>query len=360
MTAVTEYQQAVTRLIAAAEVVAEYRADLAAFADTLDGKRWGVDVTGPIKDMDGKLTGIEGDYRDLAGQMKHQGDQGAAAHEQAPWVPDTLLADEAGCSFAGQLTEIPSAKETMMSDDSTYDEDDEDDEEDRSGEYRLWEQGYRSEYTLYSSLDELLTDLKAMATPEADDENKIYPGRFVVQKWETKEMFDAVEFLAAHGVTVPEDYDPPSTLYRLYYDKQQPYSYMAFDNTGELVDEYYGQGIDIGIRRKQSVLNKATGEVVDIVDVLATTDFTTISLPKYDVWQTRYSGQREVPMEIQTDTIDNLMDELVSLERRQESGTIEPGVMSIFDYSTGKESDVAAFLKKNRKLIKEARDRKPS
>uniref|UniRef100_UPI003EBD3681 hypothetical protein n=2 Tax=Amycolatopsis thermoflava TaxID=84480 RepID=UPI003EBD3681 len=82
------YAQAVTRLIAAADQVAEYRADLAAFADTLDSKRWGVEVTGPIKDMDGELIALEGDYRDLAAQMKHQGDQGAAAHEQAPWVPD--------------------------------------------------------------------------------------------------------------------------------------------------------------------------------------------------------------------------------------------------------------------------------
>ncbi|WP_431879175.1 hypothetical protein [Amycolatopsis sacchari] len=82
------YAQAVTRLIAAADQVAEYRADLAAFADTLDGKRWGAEVTGPIKDMDGQLIALEGDYRDLAAQMKHQGDQGAAAHEQAPWVPD--------------------------------------------------------------------------------------------------------------------------------------------------------------------------------------------------------------------------------------------------------------------------------
>ena len=87
------YEQAVTRLIAEADVVAEYRSDLAAFADTLDGKKWGTEVTGPIKDMDGQLAAIEGDYRDLAGQMKHQGDQGAAAHEQAPWVPadDSIL-----------------------------------------------------------------------------------------------------------------------------------------------------------------------------------------------------------------------------------------------------------------------------
>ncbi|RSN05951.1 hypothetical protein DMC63_37710 [Streptomyces sp. WAC 05977] len=81
-------------MIAAADQVAEYRADLTAFADTLDGKRWGPEVTGPIQDMNGQLTALEGDYRDLAGQMRHQGDQGAAAHEQAPWVPDNLLAEE--------------------------------------------------------------------------------------------------------------------------------------------------------------------------------------------------------------------------------------------------------------------------
>lgn len=239
-------------------------------------------------------------------------------------------------------------------------DEEEDEEEDRSDQYRLWEKGWRSEYTLYGNLDDLLSNLKAMATPEADDENKIYRGRFVVQRWETKETFDAADFLAAHGVTVPEDYDPPNVVYRLYHDKEQPYSYMAFDDLGELVDEYYGQGIDIGVRRKQNVLNKVTGEVTDIVDILATVDFTTISLPRYEVWQTKYDGQREVPMEIQTDTVDSLFDELVDLERTQEGGTIEPGVMSIFDYSTGKESDLAAFLKKNRKLIKQARDRKPA
>ncbi|RSN06006.1 hypothetical protein DMC63_38010 [Streptomyces sp. WAC 05977] len=87
------YEQAVTRLIAAADQVAEYRADLNAFADTLAGKKWGAEVTGPIQDMNGQLTALEGEYRDLAGQMKHQGDQGAAAHEQAPWVPadDSIL-----------------------------------------------------------------------------------------------------------------------------------------------------------------------------------------------------------------------------------------------------------------------------
>lgn len=239
-------------------------------------------------------------------------------------------------------------------------EDDDDEGEDRSDEYRFWEQGYRGDSTIYSSLGELLTDLKAMATPEADDENKIYRGRFVVQKWATKETWDAVDFLAAYGFTVPEDYDPPSTVYRLYYDKKEPYSYMAFDDLGELVDEYYGQGCDIGVRRKQSVLNKETGEVTDVVDILATVDFTTISLPRYEVWQTRYNGQREIPMEIETDTVDSLFHELVDLERKQEGGAIEPGVMSIFDYSTGKESDLAAFVKKNRKLIKAARDSKPA
>lgn len=90
----TVYEQAVIRLIAAADQVAEYRVDLAAFADTLDGNKWGAEVTGPILDMNGQLIALEGDYRDLAAQMKHQGDQGAAAHEQAPWVPadDSILA----------------------------------------------------------------------------------------------------------------------------------------------------------------------------------------------------------------------------------------------------------------------------
>jgi hypothetical protein len=81
------YQQAVDRLIRAADQVAVYRADLATFADTLAGKRWGGEVTGPIQDMDNRLTALEGTYRDLAAQMKHQGDQGSAAYDQASWVP---------------------------------------------------------------------------------------------------------------------------------------------------------------------------------------------------------------------------------------------------------------------------------
>lgn len=83
----TVYEQAATRLIAAADQVAEYRDELSAFADTLAGKNWGVEVTGPIQDMDGQLVALEGEYRDLAGQMQHQGGQGDDAYDQAPWVP---------------------------------------------------------------------------------------------------------------------------------------------------------------------------------------------------------------------------------------------------------------------------------
>jgi len=97
------YQQSATRLQNAAERVEQYRQDLAAMADGLDGKRWGVEVHGPIRDMDGHLAAVEGIYRDLAGQMQQQGDNVSDAHDRAPWVPDTLLDDE-HTGFAGQLT----------------------------------------------------------------------------------------------------------------------------------------------------------------------------------------------------------------------------------------------------------------
>ena len=83
----TLYQKGVEDLIRAADQVAEYRTDLAAFADTLAGKKWGAQVTGPVQDMDSTLVALEGDYRDLAARMKHEGDQGAAAYDQAPYVP---------------------------------------------------------------------------------------------------------------------------------------------------------------------------------------------------------------------------------------------------------------------------------
>jgi hypothetical protein len=97
------YNAAADRLTNAAERVEQYRADLAAMADGLDGKRWGVEVHGPIRDMDGHLAAVEGIYRDLAGQMQQQGDNVSDAHDRAPWVPDTLLDDEHN-GFAGQST----------------------------------------------------------------------------------------------------------------------------------------------------------------------------------------------------------------------------------------------------------------
>jgi hypothetical protein len=83
----TVYEQAVANLIRRADEVAHFRANLATFADTLAGKKWGVEVTGPIKDMNTGLSELEGTYRDLAAQMRAQGDRGAEAYDKAPWVP---------------------------------------------------------------------------------------------------------------------------------------------------------------------------------------------------------------------------------------------------------------------------------
>jgi outer membrane biosynthesis protein TonB len=81
------YNAAADRLINAAERVEQYRADLAAMADGLDGKKWGVEVHGPIRDMDGHLSTVASTYRDLAGQMQQQGDSVSDAHDAHPYVP---------------------------------------------------------------------------------------------------------------------------------------------------------------------------------------------------------------------------------------------------------------------------------
>ncbi|HEX6359518.1 hypothetical protein [Actinophytocola sp.] len=102
------YQDAVQQLHTAADRVAEYRSELVAFADLLGAKKWDAEVTGPIGDAYGRLTKIEGLYRDLAVEMERQGDQGAAAYEQAPWVPGNLLAGE-GVSATVAPAEAPVA-----------------------------------------------------------------------------------------------------------------------------------------------------------------------------------------------------------------------------------------------------------
>ncbi len=81
------YNAAADRLTNAAERVEQYRADLAAMADGLDGKKWGVEVHGPIRDMDGHLATVASTYRDLAGQMQQQGDSVSDAHDAHPYVP---------------------------------------------------------------------------------------------------------------------------------------------------------------------------------------------------------------------------------------------------------------------------------
>jgi chemotaxis protein histidine kinase CheA len=81
------YMKAVDQLVAAADQAEAFRSNLTAFADGLAGKGWGVEVTGPLQDMDSQLATLAGHYRDLAGQMKSQGDRGAEAYDQAPYVP---------------------------------------------------------------------------------------------------------------------------------------------------------------------------------------------------------------------------------------------------------------------------------
>lgn len=90
----TVYADAADRLHAAAEQIEQYRADLAAMGDGLEAKGWGVEVHGPVSDMDQHLADVAGGYRDLAGQMQTQGDSVNDAHDAHPYVPggDAVLA----------------------------------------------------------------------------------------------------------------------------------------------------------------------------------------------------------------------------------------------------------------------------
>lgn len=81
------YEQAVARLIAAADEVAAFAANLAGFTDRLTGDGWGVEVTGPLAECGPVLSVWEAAYRDTAAAMKAQGDAGRAAYDQAPFVP---------------------------------------------------------------------------------------------------------------------------------------------------------------------------------------------------------------------------------------------------------------------------------
>lgn len=83
----TVYEQAVQKLIHAADQVNEFHGNVSALADRLAGDGWGTEATGPLADSLPALDAWEGVYRDTAAAMKAQGDQGAAAYEQAPYVP---------------------------------------------------------------------------------------------------------------------------------------------------------------------------------------------------------------------------------------------------------------------------------
>ena len=84
---IVDYSSAAQALRTAAERVDQYRADLSAMADGLGGKQWGVEVHGPIRDMDEALATTAGNYRDLAAQMEIQGDSVRDAEDAHPYVP---------------------------------------------------------------------------------------------------------------------------------------------------------------------------------------------------------------------------------------------------------------------------------
>lgn len=81
------YEQAVTRLIAAADEVAAFAANLAGFTDRLAGDGWGAEVTGPLAECGPVLSAWEASYRSTAAAMKAQGGAGRDAYDQAPFVP---------------------------------------------------------------------------------------------------------------------------------------------------------------------------------------------------------------------------------------------------------------------------------
>lgn len=84
----TVYDQAAQELNNHGDEAEGYQQALAQLGDEMGGAGWGAEVHAPLSEMHTQLAQVAGRYRDLAEQIKHQGDQVNDAYDEAPWAPD--------------------------------------------------------------------------------------------------------------------------------------------------------------------------------------------------------------------------------------------------------------------------------
>ena len=85
---VNVYQQAAQKLTKEADEIEQYNRAFQELADAMEAVGWGVEAHGPLADLRTTFEQVTAQYRELAEQMRHQGDQVNDAYDQAPWAPD--------------------------------------------------------------------------------------------------------------------------------------------------------------------------------------------------------------------------------------------------------------------------------
>lgn len=83
-----DYQQGAATLNNHADEVDGYDTALSGLGQDMESVGWGAEVHGPLSDMHTKLQNVSARYRDLAENVKHQGDSVNDAYDDAPWAPD--------------------------------------------------------------------------------------------------------------------------------------------------------------------------------------------------------------------------------------------------------------------------------
>ena len=85
---VNVYQQAAQKLTKEADEIEQYNRAFQELADAMEAVGWGAEAHGPLADLRTTFEQVTAHYRELAEQMRHQGDQVNDAYDQAPWAPD--------------------------------------------------------------------------------------------------------------------------------------------------------------------------------------------------------------------------------------------------------------------------------
>lgn len=83
-----DYQQAVATLHNHADEIEGFNTALSGLGQDMDAAGWGSEVHGDLGDMHSQLASITARYRDLAEDVKAQGDAVNDAYDNAPWAPD--------------------------------------------------------------------------------------------------------------------------------------------------------------------------------------------------------------------------------------------------------------------------------